>query len=184
MTSTSTVVSTQPSVAFQPQLHGKIAVVKADKNAEMFTCVVDGITIGSSKHKDYFEFHKRRGDIVRLAKLPISKFIYIDNADQVLNTVKIEGAPSTNASVARAITLAKEPAPAQSAVNDSKGAIAKIKEVSKRLLGLDDLELARENGRKGARKAAELRAQVFESSVKVVKIPGKPGRPRKIAAVN
>jgi hypothetical protein len=199
-------VTTQPS--------GKIAIVK--QQADKFTCVVDGITIGTSKHKDYFEFHKRRGDIVSLKNIDIGKFVYVDEADQILETKKIDGAAPARASVARAIALAKEPkaAPvgfnnqthAQAQENGRNGAQARLsgaehpkadgssapsdqtqsgqpsaaratqatgtkvkntrpakaqtdKPVAQNALSPEEtMERARENGRKGAQRAAELRA--------------------------
>lgn len=137
--------SQQPNTATTAAPSGIIAVVKenapADKEGSpTFTCVVDGVTVGTSKHRDYFEFHKRRGDIVSLNKLNIGKFVYVDAADQVVETKKIEGVPAPRASVQRAIALAKNPAPApvgfnnqthaQAQENGRKGAMARLKNVS------------------------------------------------------
>lgn len=43
----------------------------------MFACIIDNARIGTSKHKDYFEYHFRRGDIKALAQHKIGEFVYM-----------------------------------------------------------------------------------------------------------
>jgi hypothetical protein len=195
MTATQTSTPTPP--ASIPS--GKIAVVKAAPNGASFTCVVDGITIGTSKHKDYFEFHKRRGDIARLNSLDIGKFIYVDNAGTITEQKKVDGF-QVRGNVASAIKHALEnpiPAPVgfngqtheQAQENGRKGASARhvvvdISRVSPKSAISDDLRQQQiENGRKGAQRAAELRAQAAVAPVQAA--PAKrAGRPRKDVAVH
>lgn len=181
---------------------GKIAVIReipavTTDLPPSFMCVVDGITIGTSKHKDYFEFHKRRGDIVRLNDLDIGKFIYVGADGNIAEQKKVDGAPLARGNVTKAVALSSNPKPApigfnnqshtQAQENGRKGAIARLKNTvvpgnRPSIRVLDDAAKQRsiENGRKGAERAAELRAQAASGDIKPVKVPGKPGRPRKV----
>jgi hypothetical protein len=236
---------TTATQATTPAASGKIAVVReipavTTDTPATFMCVVDGITIGTSKHKDYFEFHKRRGDIVRLNDLEISKFIYVGADGNIAEQKKVEGAPAARGNVSKAIALAADPKPApvgfnnqshaQAQENGRKGAEARLKNAgvtgdrpnasgaadqSKPTASAGTQSTARaqttgmkasvkndkpsaksdakaltdearqraiENGKKGAARAAELRAQASSGSSTVsAKVPGKPGRPRKVS---
>lgn len=238
-----TTTQTAPTTAANPTAlpSGKIAVVKASPDGASFTCVVDGITVGTSKHKDYFEFHKRRGDIVRLNDLDISKFVYVDSANQITDQVKVEGAAPARGAVVHAIKKAENPTPApvgfnnqthaQAQENGRKGAEARLRNVSSggdrpnavganvnskptatsagqtvraasmkastdkpaaKASGLTPDELKQrqiENGKKGAARAAELRAQAASSADKVVPlkrgpvVPARSPSPPKPASV-
>ena len=240
-------MTTQTSAPTAAPVAGKIAIVRelpstTKDSAPSFMCVVDGITVGTSKHKDYFEFHKRRGDIVRLNELEISKFIYVGPDGNIAEQKKVDGAAPARGNVTKAIALASNPKPApigfnnqthaQARENGRKGAIARLKnsgvtggrpnassaadhsnatagastrstaraqaagtktsavpptsKASDKPTGASDRsqddakQRAIENGRKGAQRAAELRAQASSGAAKPVKVPGKPGRPRKV----
>jgi hypothetical protein len=55
-----------------------VATITRDpERAGNFICTVDGTVIGSSRYRDYFEFHYRRADIVKLMAHGIDQFAYM-----------------------------------------------------------------------------------------------------------
>jgi hypothetical protein len=56
-----------------------IATVTRDASKDKYVCTINGEPIGESKHKDYFEFHYRRGDITGLMKHDIGGFQYLND---------------------------------------------------------------------------------------------------------
>lgn len=77
----------------QVDVNGQLAVIIP--TADKFVCVYDGKIVGSSKHKDYWEYHWARGDLRSSQQYRISKFVRITEAGSV-------------ESVSSAMTLRKE----------------------------------------------------------------------------
>lgn len=75
-------VTTKVATTTKPIVEEPVAFVIAKNN--LFSCVIDGVNIGKSKHMDYFSFHHRRHD-VKVLNRPIAKFIYIGADGNISN---------------------------------------------------------------------------------------------------
>ena len=60
-------------VTIAPTNVGSVAIIVPV--AEKFSCVCDGEVIGTSKHKDYWEYHYARGDLKAAQTHNIGKFV-------------------------------------------------------------------------------------------------------------
>lgn len=65
----------------QVDVNGLLAIVIPTDGK--FVCVYDGKVIGSSKHKDYWEYHWARGDLRSAQQYRISKFVRVTDAGAV-----------------------------------------------------------------------------------------------------
>jgi hypothetical protein len=59
--------------------------------AGKYSCVVAGKVIGTSKHKDYWEYHYRLGDLRSLRGASLSKFVRVDERHEVESVLSAEG---------------------------------------------------------------------------------------------
>ena len=76
-----------------------VATITRDpENTTKFICTVDGTVIGSSRYRDYFEFHYKRADINKLMALNIDQFAYMDDNGAVEKLVEAKrGTPKVAA---------------------------------------------------------------------------------------
>lgn len=75
---TSPTATVKPVVAAVPPTTGLLAVIVP--SAGKFSCVYDGKVLGTSKHKDYWEYHYARGDLRCAQGRAISKFVRVTDA--------------------------------------------------------------------------------------------------------
>lgn len=71
----------EPVVTAAVPTKGSLAIIVP--NAGKFSCVFNGKVIGTSKHKDYWEYHYARGDLKSAQDCPIGKFVRVTSVGAV-----------------------------------------------------------------------------------------------------
>jgi hypothetical protein len=72
------------------------AVIELDPVSGKYACTLANVRLGLSKHKDYFEFHYRRGDLPSLNEKYISEFVYL-NPDSSVELIVVAKQPKGQA---------------------------------------------------------------------------------------
>lgn len=76
-----TLPNVKPEIVAAAPIAGALAIIVPA--AEKFSCVLNGKVIGTSKHKDYWEYHYARGDLKNAQSYGIGKFVRVTTAGAV-----------------------------------------------------------------------------------------------------
>lgn len=74
----------EPPTANEPYvgLTGMMAVIIP--TADKYTCLFNGKVLGTSKHKDYWEYHYAKGDLKSIKESSVKKFVRLNDSGDIV----------------------------------------------------------------------------------------------------